>query len=84
MGNGLMLCLSLSIKKVPWPELGQRITSGLFFEGLGRGHGAGLCQEGAHEYAARSWSSQRILAHYLPGARLADLPPTQALSRDPR
>ncbi len=43
---------------------------GLVFDGLGRGHGVGLCQEGAHDYAQRGWSAEAILAHYYPGASL--------------
>jgi len=57
-----------------WPGLGEPIEAGMFFEGLGRGHGAGLCQTGSHEYALRGWSARQILGHYLPGARIAQLP----------
>ncbi len=56
-----------------WPPAGEPITGGLLFEGLGRGHGAGLCQVGSHELAARGWSARRILAYYLSGSRLSDL-----------
>jgi peptidoglycan hydrolase-like amidase len=35
-----------------------------------RGHGLGLCQEGAIYLARRAWSYERILALYLPGTRL--------------
>ena len=51
-----------------WPAEGENITRGLYFEGLGWGHGEGLCQVGSHGYAARGWSSTRILQHYFPGA----------------
>ncbi|MFT7669884.1 MAG: stage II sporulation protein D [Planctomycetota bacterium] len=57
-----------------WPRVGERITGGVFFEGLGRGHGAGLCQIGSHEYAQRGWTAERILNHYLPGVRIEPLP----------
>ena len=57
-----------------WPATGEPVEGGLYFEGLGRGHGAGLCQVGSHEYALRGWSAREILLHYLPGARLARLP----------
>ncbi len=57
-----------------WPPVGEPVEGGVFFEGLGRGHGAGLCQVGSHEYALRGWSAREILAHYLPGSRLARLP----------
>lgn len=61
-----------------WPRLGDPIDAGLYFEGLGRGHGAGLCQTGSHEYALRGWSARQILTHYLPGARIAQ-PPESSL-----
>jgi peptidoglycan hydrolase-like amidase len=35
-----------------------------------RGHGLGLCQEGALYLARKGWSYERILALYLPGARV--------------
>jgi stage II sporulation protein D len=57
-----------------WPAVGDPVEGGIFFEGLGRGHGAGLCQVGSHEYALRGWTAREILGHYLPGARLARLP----------
>jgi len=57
-----------------WPPLGQPIAGGLLLEGLGRGHGAGLCQVGSHEVALQGWNAERILAHYLPASRLAQLP----------
>ena len=56
-----------------WPPLGDLITGGLAFEGVGRGHGAGLCQVGSHELAQRGWSARRILSHYLSGARVERL-----------
>ncbi|HEB83535.1 MAG TPA: SpoIID/LytB domain-containing protein, partial [Bacteroidetes bacterium] len=39
-------------------------------EGIGWGHGVGLCQLGAAALAARGWSWERLLAHYYPGTRL--------------
>ena len=42
----------------------------MHFEGLGRGHGAGLCQVGSHELAVAGWSARQILAHYLPRSRV--------------
>ena len=57
-----------------WPTPGAPLTAGLYFEGLGRGHGAGLCQVGSHEYAARGQDAREILARYFPGSRLAELP----------
>lgn len=42
----------------------------LTFRGLGRGHGVGLCQEGARDLARLGWSSDAILGHYYAGARV--------------
>ena len=56
-----------------WPRLGDELTTGLFLEGLGRGHGVGLCQIGARELAAAGWSADAILLHYYSGARITRL-----------
>jgi stage II sporulation protein D len=40
-------------------------------QGRGRGHGVGLCQEGARDLGQAGWSSSAILAHYYPGATLS-------------
>ncbi|MCP3914443.1 MAG: SpoIID/LytB domain-containing protein [bacterium] len=53
-----------------WPAVGERVEQGLFLEGIGRGHGVGLCQEGARDYALSGWSGEQILAHYFRGARI--------------
>ncbi len=42
-------------------------------QGRGRGHGVGLCQEGARDLGRAGWSSTAILAHYYPGATLSRL-----------
>ncbi len=55
-----------------WPKAGEKLSTGLAFRGAGFGHGAGLCQQGALEYARRGWSAEQILAHYFPGARIED------------
>ncbi|MFT4539236.1 MAG: stage II sporulation protein D [Planctomycetota bacterium] len=52
------------------PRDGEAISGSLEFEGLGRGHGIGLCQEGTRDCAALGWSSTKILQHYYPGASL--------------
>ncbi len=54
-----------------WPAPGHALSGGLMFEGLGRGHGAGLCQVGSHELANAGWSAAAILLHYLPAAQLS-------------
>ncbi|MEZ5977975.1 MAG: SpoIID/LytB domain-containing protein [Planctomycetota bacterium] len=38
--------------------------------GRGRGHGVGLCQEGARDLAERGYDAVSILAHYYPGLRV--------------
>jgi hypothetical protein len=38
-----------------------------------RGHGFGLCQEGAMQFAQAGWSWQRILSKYYPGASVEAL-----------
>lgn len=45
------------------------------FRGRGFGHGLGLCQDGAHDLALRGEGYRRILAHYFPGAELAEAAP---------
>ena len=50
-----------------WPHPGDAIASGLRIDGRGRGHGVGMCQEGAHVLAERGWTKTQILAHYYPG-----------------
>jgi SpoIID/LytB domain protein len=62
-----------------WPELGTPISGGLYLEGLGRGHGAGLCQVGSHEYARRGWGAREILGHYFPTSRRVELPADRPL-----
>jgi stage II sporulation protein D len=55
-----------------WPRPDAPISDGLALRGRGSGHGVGLCQRGARAWAERGWSAARILAHYYPGAQLAD------------
>jgi len=57
-----------------WPRAGEPLVQGLALRGLGRGHGVGLCQEGAHDYAARGWTAGAILEHYYPGVSVVPLP----------
>jgi SpoIID/LytB domain protein len=53
-----------------WPRPGEAIQDGLYFSGLGNGHGVGLCQRGALGYAELGLGAERILAHYYPGAKI--------------
>ena len=64
-----------------WPAADEEVLRGLYFEGLGRGHGAGLCQTGSHEYATRGWTARAILAHYLPHSVLDRLDTPSAAHR---
>jgi stage II sporulation protein D len=43
-------------------------------EGVGAGHGVGLCQAGARRLSAQGRRYTEILAHYYPESRLARLP----------
>lgn len=38
------------------------------FDGIGWGHGVGLCQMGAAALAAEGWPAKKIVSHYYPGA----------------
>lgn len=51
----------------------RRQSESFVFEGRGLGHGLGLCQYGCMEMARQGRTTSRILAHYFPGSRLADL-----------
>jgi stage II sporulation protein D len=55
-----------------WPKPGAELSGGMLFRGAGRGHGAGLCQLGALEFARRGWSAERILQHFYPGSGVED------------
>jgi stage II sporulation protein D len=47
-------------------------------EGIGQGHGVGLCQRGATEMARQDASFGEIIGHYFPNTQL-ELAPTSAL-----
>ncbi len=63
---GYMRLKSLHFEVAPARD-GWKVT------GHGFGHGAGLCQWGARQYAERGWSYEKILAHYYPGTELQTL-----------
>ena len=50
---------------VHWEKNGD-----LRLEGIGWGHGVGMCQLGAAALASEGWSSNQLLKHYYPGATL--------------
>ena len=43
------------------------------FTGYGHGHGVGMSQVGARDYARNGWSYQKILAHYYSGTKMKKL-----------
>lgn len=43
------------------------------FEGRGRGHLVGLCQQQANQLAAQGWSAEELLAYFYPNYRLVQL-----------
>lgn len=45
----------------------------VIFTGYGHGHGVGMSQVGARDYAKNGWSYQKILAHYYSGTKLKKL-----------
>jgi stage II sporulation protein D len=51
-----------------------RTNGALVFDGRGRGHGVGLCQEGAAEMATEGKSAREVLAFYFPGTTGRILP----------
>ena len=53
----------------------------LRFLGSGSGHGVGLSQWGAREFARRGWGYRQILAHYYPGTALRRLEEGSSLGR---
>ncbi len=45
----------------------------IIFTGYGHGHGVGMSQIGARDYARLGWSYEKILAHYYKGTKLKKL-----------
>ena len=45
----------------------------VIFTGYGSGHGVGMSQVGARDYALNGWSYEKILAHYYKGTKLKKL-----------
>ena len=45
----------------------------IIFTGYGSGHGVGMSQVGARDYAGNGWSYEKILAHYYTDTRLKKL-----------
>ena len=53
---------------------GKKSGLDIQFEGYGMGHGVGLCQYGAQEFAGRGKSFEEILSWYYPQATLHTIP----------
>lgn len=49
------------------------INGDIVFEGLGWGHGVGLCQWGAYFMAKQGYSYEQILKYYFPGSELSGI-----------
>jgi stage II sporulation protein D len=56
-----------------WPHVGAPIAGGLRFDGIGNGHGAGLCQHGAAVLAERGGTARSVLTHYYPEAEVRSM-----------
>ena len=60
-----------------------RQAGGYVFEGVGFGHGVGLCQRGAMARARRGETMREILGTYYPGARFTGRKPLNLLTLPP-
>jgi peptidoglycan hydrolase-like amidase len=71
----LKLARQLGWKTVPSNSYAARSEGGaVVLEGVGVGHGIGLCQRGAADMAKHGSSFREILAHYYPNTALKQLP----------
>jgi stage II sporulation protein D len=67
----LKLARRLGWKVVPSNSYSSRREGGgVLFEGVGVGHGIGLCQRGATDMARNGATFQKILEHYYPNAEV--------------
>ncbi|HEX9794739.1 MAG TPA: SpoIID/LytB domain-containing protein [Planctomycetota bacterium] len=71
----------LDLPSTVWRDLLPTEDGSLTVRGAGRGHGVGMCQEGALRRARNGMTAEEILGHYYPGAVLRFLlePGTAAL-----
>jgi stage II sporulation protein D len=51
----------------------EEADAGVLLQGVGRGHGLGLCERGAREMAERGSEFRAILDHYFPNTQLREL-----------
>ena len=71
----LQLARKLGWKAVPSNSYSSRSENGsVILEGLGVGHGVGLCQRGAADMARNGASYLEILEHYYPNTAIKRLP----------
>ncbi|MFH0738493.1 MAG: SpoIID/LytB domain-containing protein [Candidatus Omnitrophota bacterium] len=49
------------------------VKDDVVFEGIGWGHGVGLCQWGAYFMSKQDWDYKKILKYYYPGASISSL-----------
>lgn len=71
----LQLARKLGWKTVPSNSYSSRREGdSVLLQGVGVGHGIGLCQRGAADMARHGASFQEILAHYYPNTTLKQLP----------
>lgn len=80
----LQLARKLGWKAVPSNNYSSRSEDGaIVLEGVGVGHGIGLCQRGAADMARDGASFQEILEHYYPNTSLQRLPSLGSTSPRP-
>lgn len=69
----LQIARKLGWSTIPSTDFKMRKEAGLvLIEGVGQGHGIGLCQAGSKAMAERGANFRQILAHYYPNAVLVD------------
>lgn len=76
-GSRLRLARKLGWKTLPsnsYSSSSQGEDGQVLLEGVGVGHGVGLCQRGAADMARKGSSFQEILAHYYPNTTVRQLP----------
>jgi len=76
-GEDFRLCLDPSGRKIKSAifTVEKKGTQVTFQNGLGFGHGVGLCQCGAQGMARKGKTYRDILAHYYPGSKLIKIEP---------
>jgi hypothetical protein len=61
-------------KQQPDPSVLSLEEMEITVEGLGQGHGVGLCQRGATAMAERGLDFREIILHYFPNVTISQLP----------